>query len=373
MDHHFINSQVLGAENETHPLESKGVVLVFPQMLLITILLLFSVLHLSMWIVDLSLVYVQVVLVLGPLLRFSYTNHRNDAPVIKVVWWQALPYFILAVVSFVGWHLDFFYDFDHFSHRSLSISCYVLAFSLIMAYTIWVLFRAQSIDFSSRSSEVNVILIVTMVFVVLTPIVFLKLSEVFFVGLNDSYSIGNTIYIVVILVALKLLWVLFDFLRVSVPQNKEQTMPYSLSVHKTPVDLTISAPTPDNENPQPETVQLAAEVEAALMNSKWIVNPTISLDSMEAKTGIAKSRLSHLFNTYYKKGFYQMIGEYRIRYAMTILDENKNISFEALSDMCGFNSKTTFYKYFKAVNECTPNQYLRSLNKEENSSENNVR
>lgn len=361
MNRDFTNGQAIRTERGTLPLESEGVTMVLPQMVLLSALMLLSVLNFSIWIDNLPLLYLQVALILGPLLRFSYFNHRNEALEVQVDMWHVFPYVLLVGVSFVGWFFGSSNDFNSSIQSSMPVSFYVLTICLLTGYVMWILLRARSIRFSEPSSEVNIMLIVTIAFVVLTPIVFLKMIEVFFVGLRDSYTIGRTIYIVVFMVAFKLIWILFGFLRASVYEEDHSIEAGISSVHKTSTSSPYTVASIENADTDPELIQLASEVEAVLFDSDWIVNPTLSLDSMEDKTGIAKSRLSHLLNTYYNKGFYQIIGEYRIRYAMKVLEENKNISFEALSERCGFNSKTTFYKYFKKVNGCTPNAYLRSL------------
>lgn len=110
-----------------------------------------------------------------------------------------------------------------------------------------------------------------------------------------------------------------------------------------------------------ETLEVIARIEDELETQKLYLNPSVSLDVLSERTEIPKHKLSQIFSTYFNKGFYQMIGEYRIRYAMTILYNDQNTSMDGLSDTCGFNSKTTFYKYFKQVNGCTPNEFVRKL------------
>ncbi len=121
-----------------------------------------------------------------------------------------------------------------------------------------------------------------------------------------------------------------------------------------------------------EILEMVTKIEHELEIQKLYLNPSVSLDVLSERTGIPKHKLSQIFNTYFNKGFYQMIGEYRIRYAMKILYNDQNTSMDGLSDICGFNSKTTFYKYFKQVNGCTPNEFVRNLDTGNFNSNNNI-
>src|SRR5690625_7295624 len=108
-------------------------------------------------------------------------------------------------------------------------------------------------------------------------------------------------------------------------------------------------------------VELAQRVESVLVKDDLFKLPSLSLADVSHETGISPHRLSQIFNTYFKKGFYQILGEYRIRYAMELIKENHNVSFDDVAEMCGFNSRSTFYKYFKIVNLYPLIEYLLHL------------
>ena len=44
-------------------------------------------------------------------------------------------------------------------------------------------------------------------------------------------------------------------------------------------------------------------------------------------------------------------------------DEYARYTLEALSELCGFSSKTSFFRNFKRVEGITPNEYVRSIGK----------
>ncbi|UUC43863.1 helix-turn-helix domain-containing protein [Flavobacterium cerinum] len=86
-------------------------------------------------------------------------------------------------------------------------------------------------------------------------------------------------------------------------------------------------------------------------------NPDISLEMLSVETTIPKHHLSQLLNGYLGKNFYQYIAELRIEYALTRLQNDSGIKIESLAYDCGFNSKTSFNRYFKEYTGCLPSYY----------------
>ena len=44
-------------------------------------------------------------------------------------------------------------------------------------------------------------------------------------------------------------------------------------------------------------------------------------------------------------------------------DEYSKYTLTALAELCGFSSRTSFFRYFKKVIGITPNEYIRSIGK----------
>src|SRR5690606_1592708 len=89
------------------PTKSGAMVLTFPQILLTTVLILILVLGFSVGYVDLSILYLQVTLVLVPLLYFSYLKYSSRSNEFRVVWWHTLPYLLLFISWMSGWYSGF--------------------------------------------------------------------------------------------------------------------------------------------------------------------------------------------------------------------------------------------------------------------------
>lgn len=86
-------------------------------------------------------------------------------------------------------------------------------------------------------------------------------------------------------------------------------------------------------------------------------NPDISLDMLASQTTIPRHHLTRLLNVYLGKNFYQYIAELRIEYALGCLKNDAGIKIESLAYECGFNSKTSFNRYFKEYTGYLPSYY----------------
>ncbi|THF47409.1 AraC family transcriptional regulator [Flavobacterium supellecticarium] len=86
-------------------------------------------------------------------------------------------------------------------------------------------------------------------------------------------------------------------------------------------------------------------------------NPDISLEMLSIETTIPKHHLSQLLNGCFGKNFYQYIAELRIEYAISCLKKDSGIKIESLAYDCGFNSKTSFNRYFKEYTGYLPSYY----------------
>lgn len=117
--------------------------------------------------------------------------------------------------------------------------------------------------------------------------------------------------------------------------------------------------------PPDSSAQLLIEIiERELNHTKLFLNPAVSLDMLAQHTRIPRHQLTQVFNGYYKKSFYQFIAAARIEYAIDRLSEiGDTVTLDSLSYECGFNSKTSFNRYFKEYTGMTPSDY-RSIQNE---------
>lgn len=110
--------------------------------------------------------------------------------------------------------------------------------------------------------------------------------------------------------------------------------------------------------PTSADLECAAIIEKTLNQHEVLLNPALSLATLAQETGKPRHQLTQFINRYYKKSFYQLVASMRIEYATSVISELGNsITLDSLSYDCGFNSKTSFNRYFKAYTGMTPSEY----------------
>lgn len=109
----------------------------------------------------------------------------------------------------------------------------------------------------------------------------------------------------------------------------------------------------------PYWMDKVAIFEQKILNTELYLYSGINMDIVVQETGIDAHHLTQIFKNYYHKNFYQLLGEKRIKYAQKLMRQHDNYTIESISDRCGFNSKTTFYKYFKKFTGYSPAEYLK--------------
>lgn len=87
----------------------------------------------------------------------------------------------------------------------------------------------------------------------------------------------------------------------------------------------------------------------------------LSLIELAKKLDVHPNHLSQVINERENKNFYYYINHLRIQEFINLskLEENKNFTLLHLAFECGFNSKTTFNKHFKAIHNMTPSAYFK--------------
>lgn len=94
-----------------------------------------------------------------------------------------------------------------------------------------------------------------------------------------------------------------------------------------------------------------------MTKSDVFLNTDLSLTSLSKELKIPKYHLTQLFSLRIGKNFNQFINCYRINFACDLLSQNKGIKIEEIIYQCGFNSKSSFNRHFKAIVGITPSEY----------------
>lgn len=104
--------------------------------------------------------------------------------------------------------------------------------------------------------------------------------------------------------------------------------------------------------------QVIRLIDYEMNEAKLFLNPAVSLDMLSQRTAIPRHQLTRVFSQYYHKTFYQFVAQARIAYAITkIRHLDNSLTLDSLSYECGFNSKTSFNRYFKEYTGMTPSAF----------------
>ncbi len=94
----------------------------------------------------------------------------------------------------------------------------------------------------------------------------------------------------------------------------------------------------------------------AISEEKIYLNPDITLGKLAQKFGVNSKYLSQVIHEFYNSGFSDFINQLRIKEAARLLSDKSysHISMEGISEMVGFNTKSSFNIYFKKFIGVTP-------------------
>lgn len=108
---------------------------------------------------------------------------------------------------------------------------------------------------------------------------------------------------------------------------------------------------------------IAERLQQIMEENKVYLNPLVSLGDVAQAIGTNKTYLSEYLNNTLKTTFYDYINTYRIAEACRIIDAmpvNGRKPMTVVAEMSGFNSLSSFNRYFSKVKEMSPKSYYSS-------------
>ncbi|WP_400077833.1 helix-turn-helix domain-containing protein [Winogradskyella sp. R77965] len=108
-----------------------------------------------------------------------------------------------------------------------------------------------------------------------------------------------------------------------------------------------------------EASQLIMKLNTVMQDDSVYKNANLKSSEIAKKVGLSTHQFSQLLNDNLGKNFALFINEYRIDAAKLMLQNNNNLTLEAIGYECGFNSKSTFFTTFKKLVGTTPANFRK--------------
>lgn len=89
------------------------------------------------------------------------------------------------------------------------------------------------------------------------------------------------------------------------------------------------------------------------------LDPQLNLGKLVRIIGTNRTLLSTTINNQSKSNFNTWLASYRVNHLLEALRSNPDKSFKELYSGSGFASRTSFYRQFRLIIGCSPQEYLR--------------
>lgn len=108
---------------------------------------------------------------------------------------------------------------------------------------------------------------------------------------------------------------------------------------------------------------LKQKLEHIMVQKKPYLNNSLLKAEVAELMEISNPELARVLNESIGMNFFEFINYYRIKEFLELAktDKAKSMTFFGLAQEAGFNSKTTFYKSFKALMGSSPSEYLKGM------------
>jgi AraC-like DNA-binding protein len=108
-----------------------------------------------------------------------------------------------------------------------------------------------------------------------------------------------------------------------------------------------------------DKTRILGKINKLLKEDKYFLNSNVSLTNLSKLLNEKHHNVSQVINEKLNMTFYELIANYRIEEAKKILKtkKGKQITIEQISEMVGYNSKSTFNTTFKKITGSTPSSF----------------
>ncbi|WP_103068527.1 helix-turn-helix domain-containing protein [Aquimarina sediminis] len=130
-------------------------------------------------------------------------------------------------------------------------------------------------------------------------------------------------------------------------------------------EIALNQPSSTKDNDHQKTInsveenRLTSKLETLFNEEKIHLKSDLNLSHLSQKLQISSRQLSAFLNDVLNTNFYEKVNFHRVEEAKNILVTDKVLQYKitAIGELCGFNSKSSFYRIFKKSTGYSPSEY----------------
>ncbi|MDE7387345.1 MAG: helix-turn-helix domain-containing protein [Muribaculaceae bacterium] len=117
--------------------------------------------------------------------------------------------------------------------------------------------------------------------------------------------------------------------------------------------------------PDAELERLSKRLDLLLYDTRIYRQPDLKIGQLADKLGVSTAVLSYYFSQHLGSNYYRFLNSYRIKEFKEMVAQGtyRTYTLSAMSQMCGFSSRTSFFRYFKEAEGISPLDYIKRVEK----------
>lgn len=118
-----------------------------------------------------------------------------------------------------------------------------------------------------------------------------------------------------------------------------------------------------NRHSKEECDVLYEKLNRYMQDEKPYMKKDLKIGDLADSLDTSSHSLSYLFNQHLNISYYDFVNDWRITEFKKLVaeDTSSKYTLDVLADLCGFSSRTSFFRSFKKSTGITPNEYIKSL------------
>lgn len=337
----------------------KKILVVFWLFILLNVIFIYGQLHKLDIICTLTYIFVEPSVFLLAVLMYIYVKSifYSGKNILKKHYIHFLPFVIyllfITIPSYINYVIDknaFPYIWKIFEYTNLKViqSIYSIIY-LLLSLKVYYKYKPRLKQFLSTYKEKDFVWIykfIILFLIVMGINMLIHISRIY-LGYYFEWSYYITILFVILAIAYLGYFGLTQTTMILTDISSIQTTP-----PKNTPRLNIIKPT--------EEVELKTEFNRLFNEEKIHLKPDLNLIELSQKMQITSRKLSSFLNDVLNTNFYDCVNNYRIEEAknMLVTDKVNQYTITAIGEMCGYNSKSSFFRLFKNRTGYSPSKYM---------------